>query len=141
MYLESSEHILLWFVQHISGAVVPKLGEFHNLMNLCLGSWCMVCNFSPVALFLQKSPNIQKLILYNCGRQCRGEKTGINQMVDNFILFKSSQCKNLTVVHIKLSKYPIRVHKVEKALLPHRKEFEKNHLEIVLSHIDGPFWV
>ncbi|XP_078176802.1 putative FBD-associated F-box protein At3g50710 [Carex rostrata] len=111
--------------------------EFHCLVELQLRGWCMICNFSPVALFLEKSPNLQKLTLYNCELHCKGEKTGIHQIVDNFLLRELSQCKNLKVVHMKLWEDDIRSHKVEEASLPYRIEFK--NIEIVLSQFTDRF--
>ncbi|XP_078148665.1 putative F-box/LRR-repeat protein At3g58880 [Carex rostrata] len=67
-------------MNYISEAAVPKLGEFHNLKDLCLGSWCMTCNFSTVTFFLQQTPNLQKITLNISARGCRGKETSIHQM-------------------------------------------------------------
>ncbi|KAF3339856.1 F-box protein [Carex littledalei] len=69
-------------MKHISGAAVLKLGEFHNLIDLCLGSWCMICNFNSVVLFLEQTPNLLKITLYMCARHCRVEEIGIHQTLD-----------------------------------------------------------
>ncbi|KAF3336777.1 F-box domain containing protein [Carex littledalei] len=122
-------------MKHISGAAMPKLGEFHNLIDLCLGSWCMTCNLSPVALFLQQTPNLQKITLYMCARHCRVEETGIDKKMDHlmwvYLLRYLYGCKNLRQVEIKLFKDYIRVHKINKAVLPRRTQ--KRGIEIIVS--------
>ncbi|KAF3335408.1 F-box/LRR-repeat protein [Carex littledalei] len=109
---------------------LQKLGEFHCLKKLLLNGWCMICNFSPVALFLQKSPNLQELNLINI-QNCKGEETDVHQMGYNSMLLELSRCKNLKKVRIKLWKdHHIRANKVEEASLPKREGFE--NIEIVL---------
>ncbi|KAF3330477.1 F-box protein [Carex littledalei] len=76
-------------------AALPKLRAFHNLMDLNVGSWCMTCNFNPVALFLQQTPNLHKIALYMCARHCRGEETDIHQLMDNLMWMDFSRCKKL----------------------------------------------
>ena len=105
-----------------------KLGEFHCLKKLQLNGWCMICDFSPVALFLQKSPNIQELNLNNI-EHCQGKEKDVHQMGYNSLLLELSPCKNLKKVRTKLWKdHHIRADKVEEPLL--RKKFE--NIEIVL---------
>lgn len=117
---------------------LQKLGEFHYLKDLLLSGWCMTGNFSPVALFLQKSPNLQKLDLYNCGEHCQGEKISVHQMVDSSMFVKLSRCKNLKAVDIRFWKDHIRAHEIEEAVLLCRKEFE--NIEVVLSEQGAFFW-
>ncbi|KAJ4774969.1 F-box/RNI-like superfamily protein [Rhynchospora pubera] len=67
----SGVRILKLFGGNLKGVleiVLPKLGEFYNLRNLFLTGLCTPCNFNLVASFLQKSPNLQKLTFYDCGR-------------------------------------------------------------------------
>ncbi|XP_078151692.1 putative F-box/LRR-repeat protein At3g58880 [Carex rostrata] len=121
-------------MKHISGAAVPKLGEFHNLIDLCLGSWCMTCNLSPIALFLQQTPNLQKITLYMCARHCRVEETGIHQTLGIMWVYLFQYlfgCKNLKQVEIKILKDYIRAHKINKALLPRR--LQMRGVEIIVS--------
>ncbi|XP_078178608.1 uncharacterized protein LOC144572808 [Carex rostrata] len=121
--------------KHISGAAIPNLGEFHNLIDLCLGSWCMTCNLSPVALFLQQTPNLQKITLYMCARHCRVEVTGIHKKMDHlmwrYLLRYLYGCKNLKHVEIKLSKDYIRAHEINKAVLPRSTQIRG--IEIIAS--------
>ncbi|KAJ4776890.1 F-box/RNI-like superfamily protein [Rhynchospora pubera] len=66
--------ILKLFGGNLKGVLeiaLPKLEGFHNLRNLSLTGWCTPCNFNLVASFIQKSPNLQKLTFYDCGRHCQ----------------------------------------------------------------------
>ena len=135
MYLESSEHILIWSLQRISRAAVSKLVVLHNLIDLSLGSWCMTCNFIPVLFFLQQTPNLQKITLYMCARHCRVKETGIRQDVDHsmwvYLYRYLFGCKNLKQIEIKLLRDYIKAHKFNDALLPKRKQIK--NIEIIMS--------
>ncbi|XP_078153117.1 F-box/FBD/LRR-repeat protein At5g18770-like [Carex rostrata] len=123
-------------MKYILEAAIPKLGEFHNLKDFSLGTSCMICNFGPVALFLERTPNLQKITLYMCAsRHCRGKKlVSIHIMVKYLMWTKLSRCKNLKRVDIKLLKDFIIAHEIDEALLSSRKQIENTEI-IISEHI------
>lgn len=121
-------------MQSILEAALPKIRAFHNLIDLNVGSWCMTCNFSPVTLFLQQTPNLQKITLNISARGCRGKETSIHQMVDNLMWVDFSRCKNLKQVDIKLLE-DYRTRKIHGTLLPSRKVFENIEVIISIEHV------
>ncbi|KAJ4750202.1 F-box/RNI-like/FBD-like domains-containing protein [Rhynchospora pubera] len=109
-------------------------GAFKKLksLSLVLADWCLHHVLKdPVTWFLQKSPNIEELTLYNPKRKILLSKKGNPNLVDldletsyyDFISMVLSGMKNLKQVEIKLCKNVFAVDSFKETLLRNMKCF------------------
>ncbi|XP_066325806.1 putative F-box/FBD/LRR-repeat protein At5g22610 [Miscanthus floridulus] len=95
--------------------------SFSNLKTLCLGEWSMAADFDRLLLFLQCSPNLEKLFLelklsFNVRKAM---ELGVKPNGRSFA------CKHLRMVKIKCSKDDVRVHKLARLFKANGVSVEK----------------